>query len=126
MINENVMNKTAFYAMTDAAIAKKLGQRLEQIRLEANIPQKQIAYELGIAEGTYRNAVNGKAKLEVVIGIMRVLGRLENLENLLPDAPYSPLELLKLEGKKRQRAAFVKSGADNDAKLDLTEDNLDW
>ena len=120
------MNKTAFYAMTDAAIAKKLGQRLEQIRLEANIPQKQIAYELGIAEGTYRNAVNGKAKLEVVIGIMRVLGRLENLENLLPDAPYSPLELLKLEGKKRQRAAFVKSGADNDAKLDLTEDNLDW
>ena len=33
--------------MTDSAIAKELGQRLEQMRLEANKPQKAIADELG-------------------------------------------------------------------------------
>ena len=48
------MSKKNFYAMTDSAIAEEFGRRLEQIRLEANKPQKEIAYELGISEGTYR------------------------------------------------------------------------
>ena len=96
--------------MTDSAIAEELGRRLEQIRLEANKPQKEIAYELGISEGTYRKATKGRARFEVVIGIMRVLEQLENLENLLPDRPFSPIEILKLQGKKRQRAASKKSG----------------
>jgi len=104
------MSKKNFYAMTDSAIAEELGRRLEQIRLEANKPQKEIAYELGISEGTYRKAVTGKARFEVIIGIMRILEQLENLENLLPDRPFSPIEMLKLQGKKRQRAASKRSG----------------
>lgn len=109
------------YAMTDAAIAKELGQRLEQMRLEANVPQKAIADELGISEGTYRHAINGKAKLEIIIGILRVLGKLENVDNFLPDLPFSPIELLKLDGKKRQRAVLKRT-------LDTqpTEDDLNW
>jgi len=98
------MTKKNYYSMTDAAIAKELAQRLEQLRLEANIPQKDIAEELGISEGTYRNAIKGRMRLEVFIGIMRVLGKLENIDGLLPETPFSPIELLKLEGKKRQRA----------------------
>ena len=104
------MSKKNFYAMTDSAIAEELGRRLEQIRLEANKPQKEIAYELGISEGTYRKAIKGKARLEVIIGIMRILEQLENLENFLPDRPFSPIEMLKLQGKKRQRAASKRSG----------------
>ena len=103
------MSKKDFYAMTDSAIAEELGRRLEQIRLEANKPQKEIAYELGISEGTYRKAITGKARFEVIIGIMRMLEQLENLENLLPDRPFSPIEMLKLQGKKRQRAASKRS-----------------
>lgn len=97
-------NTPDYYAMTDAAIAELLGGRLEQLRLEANIPQKQMAAELGISEGTYRNTVKGKARLEVVIGILRILGRLEAVDNFLPPAPYSPMALLEMEGRKRQRA----------------------
>lgn len=93
-----------YYAMTDIAIASLLGERLEQLRLEANIPQKQIADELGIAEGTYRSAIKGRARLEVVIGILRILGRLEAIDNFLPPTPYSPMALLEMEGRKRQRA----------------------
>ena len=98
------MAATNYYGMTNEALARMLGERLEQLRLEANIPQKAMADELGISEGTYRSAVRGKARLEVVIGIMRVLGKLENLDNFLPATPFSPMELLKLQGKKRQRA----------------------
>ena len=109
------------YAMTDSAIAKELGQRLEQMRLEANKPQKAIADELGISEGTYRHAINGKAKLEVVIGILRVLGKLENVDGFLPELPFSPIELLKLEGKKRQRAA-----RQSVVETKRTEEDADW
>ena len=98
------MAASNWYGMTDLAIAQKLGERLEQRRLAANKPQKELAQELGIAEGTYRSAIQGKAKLEVLIGIMRSLGCLEELDNFLPPQPFSPMALLKLEGKKRQRA----------------------
>ncbi len=112
------MSRKNFYAMTDSAIAEEFGRRLEQIRLEANKPQKEIAYELGISEGTYRKAINGKARFEVIIGIMRMLEQLENLENLLPDRPFSPIEMLKLQGKKRQRAASKRSGNTQTSKED--------
>ena len=115
------MSQSDFYAMTDTAIAAELGARLEQLRLEANKPQKEIARELGISEGTYRSAIKGKARFEVIIGILRVLEKLENLEGFLPEAPFSPIELLKLEGKKRQRAGTKRSvGASN------TQEDLDW
>ncbi len=99
-----VMAMNNWYGMTDQAIAQTLGQRLEQRRLAANKPQKELAQELGIAEGTYRSAIQGKAKLEVLIGIMRSLECLDELDNFLPPQPFSPIALLKLEGKKRQRA----------------------
>ncbi len=112
------MIRKNLYAMTDSAIAEELGRRLEQIRLEANKPQKEIAYELGISEGTYRRAIKGKARFEVIIGIMRMLDQLGNLENLLPDQPFSPIEMLKLQGKKRQRAASKRSGNTRTSKED--------
>ena len=112
------MNRKNLYSMTDSAIAEELGRRLEQIRLEANKPQKEIAYELGISEGTYRKAIMGKARFEVIIGIMRILEQLENLKNFLPDQPFSPIEMLKLQGKKRQRAASKKSGNTRTSKED--------
>jgi transcriptional regulator with XRE-family HTH domain len=114
-------NQNNRYAMTDSAIAKELGRRLEQMRLEANIPQKAIADELGISEGTYRHAINGKAKFEVIIGILRVLGKLENVDNFLPELPFSPIELLKLDGKKRQRAVSKRA-----IDTQRTEDDLNW
>lgn len=102
------MATTDYYAMSDAAIARQLGERLEQLRLEANIPQKDLAAELGISEGTYRSAIKGRARLEVIIGILRVLGKLDQVDQFLPPTPFSPMERLKLEGKKRQRARAPK------------------
>ena len=96
------------YAMTDNAIAKEIGQRIEQLRLEANISQETIASELGITPKTYRNLKEGKAKFEIVIGVLRVLNCLELVDRFIPDTPFSPMELMKLKGKKRQRASRQK------------------
>lgn len=91
-----------------------MGQRLEQRRLANNKSQKDIAQELGISEGTYRSAVQGKAKFEIIIGIMRVLGELANLDAFLPEIPFSPIALLKMAGKKRQRASRKAPSVNND------------
>jgi putative transcriptional regulator len=102
------INNDDLYGLTDDAISEIMGQRLEQHRLESNKSQKRIAQELGISEGTYRSAIQGKAKFKVVIGIMRVLGQLDNLKNFLPEVPYSPIALLKMAGKQRKRASSKK------------------
>ena len=91
--------------MTDIAIAKMLVQRIEQLRLEANISQQTVADELGITVKTYRNFKTGKVKLETLIGVMRVLKCLELVDDFIPQTPFSPMELLKLKGQKRQRAS---------------------
>ena len=90
--------------MTDIEMAAALGARLEQLRLQANIPQQALAQELGISEGTYRSAIKGKVKLEVFVGLLRLLGASDGLDSLLPQQPFSPMALLNNAGKQRRRA----------------------
>ena len=92
------------YVMSDEAISAEVGQRIEQLRLEANMTQETIATELGITRKTYRSAINGVGKFSTVIGILRILGRLELMEEFVPETPYSPIELMKMRGRKRRRA----------------------
>jgi transcriptional regulator with XRE-family HTH domain len=109
------------YSMTDLAIAKDIGLQIEQLRLEANISQKYIADELGITVKTYRNIKLGKAKFELVIGVLRILGQLEVVNNFIPKIPYSPLKLLELNGQKRQRVSRSVNETHNTSELNGEE-----
>ena len=91
--------------VTDETWAETLAQRLEQLRLETNITQKQVADELGVTEKTYRQIIKGKGKFVHIIGLMRLFGQEDQLNNMIPETPYSPMALLKMAGKKRQRAS---------------------
>ena len=118
------------YEMTDEAIAKDIGGRLDQLRLEANLSQQQVADELAITPKTYRNIIQGKAKLENIIGILRVLNQLEQLDSFIPPTSFSPLEMLAMQGKKRQRASKAilhegKASYGTSAKTSENDD-LDW
>jgi len=119
-----------YYEMTDEAIARDIGVRLDQLRLEANLSQQQVADELGITPKTYRNIIQGKAKLENIIGILRVLNQLEQLDNFIPPASFSPLEMLAMQGKKRQRASKMtlqEGKAPYGASAEISgNDDLDW
>jgi len=114
--------------MTNQAIAQVLGQRIEQIRLEQNRTQQQIADEVGLSRISYRNLVKGQAKFENIISVLRVLGKLDLVEQFIPEVGFSPIEQLKLQGKKRQRAK-PNSSPKNSIKQKSNDDNdqdLDW
>ena len=111
------------YRMSDQALAEDVGKRIEQLRLESNITQKTIADRLGITPKTYRSVIQGHGKFETLIGILRVLGKLELVDAFVPESPPSPLALMKLRGRMRQRAAPARK---NETALTDDEKDLGW
>ena len=99
------MSINNIYAMTDEGIAQELGARIEQMRLEANISQEQLAEEVGITRKTYRSLINGNGKFQSVIAVLRALKQLQLVDEFIPEKTYSPMALLKQQGKKRKRAS---------------------
>ncbi|RUO20138.1 helix-turn-helix transcriptional regulator [Aliidiomarina haloalkalitolerans] len=99
------------------AILAELGQRLKQARLNKNLTQEDVAKKVGVARRTVVEAEKGHARLETFVAILQVLGVAEQLENFLPEQDLSPLEILKLKGKKRQRAS---------GQVDDSEDMEQW
>ena len=94
-----VNGKSAF------ALAEELGERLKQARLNRDLTQSEVAALAGVARKTVLNAEKGKAQLEIFIAIMIALDLTEQLNLFLPKQEISPLQLVKLQGKKRQRAS---------------------
>lgn len=99
------MTSKNLYRMSDTALAAEVGERIEQLRLESNITQKAIADQLGITPKTYRSVIKGHGKFETLIGILRTLNKLELVDAFIPETPPSPLVLMELKGRMRQRAS---------------------
>ncbi len=86
-------------------MTQELGARLKQARLNKNLTQLEVATLAGVARKTVINAEKGKVQLEVFVALMLALGVAEQLAVFLPKPDISPLQLAKLQGKKRQRAS---------------------
>lgn len=112
----------SFYSITNERIAVKIGERIEQLRLERNMTQQEVADEVGISRVSYAKLESGEAKFINMIATLRVLGQLELVENFVPESSFSPMELLKMKGKQRQRATKRKM----QAKSQTTDDSMDW
>ena len=111
--------------MTNSSIATEVGHRIEQMRLEQNLTQQQVADEIGLSRVSYRKLAGGMGKFENIIAVLRVLGRLDLIEPLITETTFSPIEQLKLKGKQRQRATGV--DVENvDADTEKQEPRLDW
>jgi transcriptional regulator with XRE-family HTH domain len=92
----------------DDAILAELGQRLTRTRLERNTTQNQLATEAGVSKSTVERIESGaETRLSSFIRILRVLGLVDRLDQLVPEPLPSPIERLKLQGKRRRRAATV-------------------
>ena len=90
------------------SIAESLGKRLKRQRLNRDMTQA----ELGARSGTSRNIVKNAEEL----------GVLEHLDVFLYEPEISPLQLVKLKGKVRQRAG----GTRKNAKEPVIGELLDW
>jgi transcriptional regulator with XRE-family HTH domain len=66
----------SFDRMTDDAMAAEIGSRIEQLRLEKNLTQQQVADAIGISRVSYGKLVRGQGKFTNVIAVLRVLGQL--------------------------------------------------
>ena len=91
--------------MADAAVLKELGARLAQHRLNQGLSQKALAEEAGVSRNPVVRLERGESvQFASLVRILRTLGLIDNLDALAPEAGASPMDLLKLRGKQRQRA----------------------
>jgi transcriptional regulator with XRE-family HTH domain len=90
---------------TNKTVAFDIGRRLKNLRLSKNYSQKEIAERSGLSLKAIQNAKKGDSKLLTYIKILRALNSLASLESFIPEITISPLELARMEGKKRIRAS---------------------
>ncbi|PVZ64485.1 transcriptional regulator [Pelagibaculum spongiae] len=99
-------------------ITAELGCRLKQARLNKNASQAEVASHCGLSRKTVMNAEKGQASLKAFVSIMHSLQLIDQLECFLPEPGISPIQMLKLRGKQRQRASGLRQPDQ--------EPDLDW
>ena len=97
-------------SITDEVILTELGERLAQRRIELHLTQAALAEKAGVSKRTVERVEAGlSAQMESIIRIFRVLDLLEAVDLLIPATTgATPMDLLKRQGKKRQRASSVR------------------
>jgi transcriptional regulator with XRE-family HTH domain len=92
--------------LTDEATLAALGTRLGRTRLERNLTQRELAEQAGVERKAIQRIEAGESvTLTSFIRVLRALGLLEALDQLLPEPVPSPIEQLKLRGRERRRAS---------------------
>jgi len=93
---------------SDDAVLKELGNRIARYRLNRNQTQEALAQEAGVSERTVIRIEQGHStQLTNLIRIVRALHMIENFETLIPTPAISPIQQMKMEGKKRKRASSI-------------------
>ena len=79
------------YFMTNEALLQYVGKQMQQMRINARLSQQQLAERAGISRSTVTQVM------------LRVLNKLEILNNFETQALVSPLLIAKQEGKTPKR-----------------------
>ena len=106
------MEKAVKYlqAMSDPAILELLGNFIQQTRLQQNKTQQQVAVAAGLNRSTIvQIEKGGGGTLLSFIQILRSLEQLQLFQNFEVRQQISPLQLAKIDQKKRQRASAKKA-----------------
>lgn len=102
---------------TDTTVLHEIGRRVEAVRLDRNITQDRLAHEAGVSRSTVLQLESGRSvSLSSFVRILRALGLLESLDRALPEELPSPIERLKREGRRRQRASSPRAQTEKGAR----------
>ena len=92
--------------LTDDAILAEIGKRIARYRLDHQMTQADMAEQAGVSKRTVERIEAGaSAQFSTIIRILRVLDLLQDLDHLIPEPGPRPMDLLKQQGKVRQRAS---------------------
>ena len=94
-----------FYGYSTPELVRLLGSRFKDYRMRCNLTQKEVAEQSGIGLTTIHKFENGTANslsLSTFILLLRVVGQVNALDDVLPELPESPY-LVRREEKKAQR-----------------------
>lgn len=109
MLDNSFLMMLDYLTMTDAAILNELGSRLESLRLNINITQRELSNSSGLSIDVIRELERGKGKLQSLIVFLRELQALDELDNFIPPMGPDPVSIARMQGKVRQRARSKKN-----------------
>ena len=96
----------SWQSMSDPAIVVEIGKFIQQMRLNRNLTQEQLAKMSGVNRVTISRFEGGQAStLLTLVQILRALEKLDILNTFHEEAEISPLQLLNLRKKQRKRAS---------------------
>jgi Predicted transcriptional regulators len=92
------------YEYSTPELVRLLGERFKDYRLRCNLTQKEVAEQSGVGLTTIHKFENGSAgnlSLSTFLLLLKVVGCIDAIDDLMPELPPSPY-LVKKE-KKVQR-----------------------
>ena len=102
--NMSIINKWS--KLTDVAIVEKIGKMIQEVRLQRNYSQSELARISGVSRATISQLENGRpATLLTFVQVLRALNKFDVLNNMVQEPEISPILYAKLQGKKRKRAS---------------------
>ena len=81
------------YEYSTPELVRLLGSRFREYRMRCNLTQREVAEKSGIGLTTIHKFESGSANnisLGTFLLLLKVVGRINALEELLPDLPPSP------------------------------------
>ena len=93
------------YEYSTPELVRLLGSRFKDYRMRCNLTQKEVAEQSSIGLTTihkFENGTAGNLSLSTFILLLRVVGQVNALDDVLPELPESPY-LVRREEKKAQR-----------------------
>ena len=95
--------------LSDPAILKRIGMQIRDYRIRMELTQNELAEKSGVSPGSVVRLEQGcPVSTLLFVSVLRTLGLLENLQVLLPELGISPIQMRKLQGKKKIRIRHKK------------------
>ena len=89
-----------FYEYSTPELVRLLGERFKEYRMRCNLTQKEVAEQSGIGLTTihkFENGTAGNLSLSTFILLLKVIGQVDALDDVLPELPESPYLVRKEE-----------------------------
>lgn len=110
------------YALSDALLSKRIGEKLKAIRLKRNITQQSLAEASSISLSSVKKVENGEiGSFDTLLRILRTLGMLESISTLFEEEQLSPSEYYEMVNKTKQKARKRAGG-----KLKIVKEGSEW